>query len=353
MGEQPAVRVEGVRRRFGSVQALCGVSLEVARGTVLGLLGPNGAGKTTMVRILTTLLLPDEGKAEVLGLDVTTHADEIRTVIGLAGQYAAVDENLTGRENIELVGRLYHLPKAEARRRATELLKRFDLVDAADRTVKTYSGGMRRRLDLGASLVGRPEVLFLDEPTTGLDPRSRIDLWGVIRELVDDGTTVLLTTQYLEEADELAHRIVVIDHGMIIAEGTSDELKARVGGDVIEVAVVNRERVREAAELVVQAASGSASEVQINKDAGRVTVRVNDGAGVLADTVRLLDAASIAIADLALRKPTLDDVFLTLTGRSAEDAAAEEDGRATAAGAGRDGSVADSPGTEERGEARV
>jgi ABC-2 type transport system ATP-binding protein len=346
-----AISTEGLTKRFGKFTAIDHVGFEVNRGEVFGLLGPNGAGKTTMVRILTTLLMPDEGKAEVLGLDVTTHAEEIRSLIGLAGQYAAVDENLTGRENVELVGRLYHLPKAEARLRATELLERFDLVDAADRTVKTYSGGMRRRLDLGASLVGRPQVLFLDEPTSGLDPRSRIDLWGVIRQLVSEGTTVLLTTQYLEEADELAHRIVVIDHGTVIAEGTSDELKARVGGDVIEVAVVERDRVREAAELVVQAAGGSASEVQINKEAGKVTVRVKQGAGALADTVRLLDAARIAIADLALRKPTLDDVFLTLTGRSADEAAEEadaEDRRAASAGAGDDGR-----GAQQRGEARV
>jgi ABC-2 type transport system ATP-binding protein len=333
MTEHPAVLAEGVRRRFGSIEALAGVSFEVIPATVLGLLGPNGAGKTTMVRILTTLLLPDEGRAEVLGRNVTTDAEAIRQLIGLAGQYAAVDENLTGRENIELVGRLYHLPRSEARRRAGELLERFDLTGAGDRTVKTYSGGMRRRLDLGASLVARPQVLFLDEPTTGLDPRSRIDLWGVIRELVGEGTTVLLTTQYLEEADELADRIVVIDHGTVIAEGTSDQLKARVGGDVIEVTIADRDRVREGAELVVQAASGSASEVQINKEAGKVTVRVNDGPGVLADTIRLLDAASLAIADLALRKPTLDDVFLTLTGRSVEEATAhqeESDGRGAA-----------------------
>jgi ABC-2 type transport system ATP-binding protein len=318
MSEHPAVLVDGVKKHFGSVRALDGVSLEVAPGAVLGLLGPNGAGKTTMVRILTTLLRPDEGRAEVSGFDVVRQTDEIRKLIGLAGQFAAVDENLTGRENIELVGRLYHLPKAEAKRRAAELLERFGLADAADRTVKTYSGGMRRRLDLGASLVGRPSILFLDEPTTGLDPRSRIDLWQVIRELVATGTTVLLTTQYLEEADELANRIIVIDHGRIIAEGTSDELKAKVGGDVIEVTVSDADQVRAAAELVVQASGGTASEVQVDKMLGKVTVRVNHGSTVLADTVRLLDAAGIGFGDLALRKPTLDDVFLTLTGRPAE-----------------------------------
>jgi len=322
MADRPAVLVEKVRKRFGAVQALDGVSLEVARGTVLGLLGPNGAGKTTMVRILTTLLLPDEGHAEVEGLDVVIKANEIRERIGLAGQYAAVDEILTGRENIELVGRLYHLPKAEAKRRAQRLLERFDLVEAAERTVKTYSGGMRRRLDLGASLVGQPTILFLDEPTTGLDPASRIGLWKTIRELVAEGTTVLLTTQYLEEADVLANRIVVIDNGQVIAQGTADELKARVGGDVIDVTTADGDQVRRAAELIVQAAAGTAREVQIDKEVGKVTVRVNHGSAVLADTVRLLDAADIAIGDLSLRKPTLDDVFLSLTGRSAEVAEA-------------------------------
>jgi ABC-2 type transport system ATP-binding protein len=322
VSERPAVLVEGVRKWFGQVRALDGVSLQVPRGTVLGLLGPNGAGKTTMVRILTTLLRPDEGRAEVDGLDVVRDTALLRSRIGLAGQYAAVDENLTGRENIELVGRLYHLPKPEARRRAAELLDRFNLVDAADRTVKTYSGGMRRRLDLGASLVGRPSVLFLDEPTTGLDPRSRIDLWGVIRELVADGTTVLLTTQYLEEADELAHRIVVIDHGRVIAEGTSDELKSRVGGDIVEVSV-EREKLRNAAALVVEAAAGDSTDIETDAVTGRITVRVNHGSKVLADTVRLLDSAGIGFDDLSLRKPTLDDVFLTLTGRPADEAPAE------------------------------
>ncbi|HEY2302572.1 MAG TPA: ATP-binding cassette domain-containing protein [Acidimicrobiales bacterium] len=330
MSERAAVLVDGIKKRFGSVTALDGVSFEVRRGTVLGLLGPNGAGKTTAVRILTTLLQPDEGRAEVEGFNVVTQTDDIRKRIGLAGQNAAVDENLTGRENIELVGRLYHLPKVEAKRRAQHLLERFDLADAADRTVRTYSGGMRRRLDLGASLVGEPTVLFLDEPTTGLDPRSRIDLWEIIRQLVSEGTTVLLTTQYLEEADELANRVVVIDHGRVIAAGTPDELKSRVGGDVLEVTVAEPATVRHAAELVVQASGGEANDVAIEAETGKVTVRVKRGARVLADTVRMFDAAGVPIGDLALRKPTLDDVFLTLTGRPAEDVAAAASGSAPA-----------------------
>ena len=330
MSERAAVLVEGVKKRFGSVQALDGVSFRVPQGTVLGLLGPNGAGKTTMVRILTTLLLPDEGRAEVQGFDVVSDTDQIRKRIGLAGQYAAVDETLTGRENIELVGRLYHLPKPEARHRAQQLLHRFDLVDAADRTVRTYSGGMRRRLDLGASLVGQPSVLFLDEPTTGLDPRSRLDLWKIIRELVAEGTTVVLTTQYLDEADELADRIVVIDHGLVIAEGTSDQLKARVGGDVIEVMALHPEQVREVAQLAVQAAGAAPAEVQVDAALGKVTIRVGHGAGVLADIVRLMDGSGFQIGDLALRKPTLDDVFLTLTGRPPEQQVGGESDQGTA-----------------------
>src|SRR5256885_7674286 len=238
--------VEHVSKAFGTTQALDDVSLVADAGRVLGLLGPNGAGKTTLVRILTTLLLPDSGQATVAGLDVVKNAVAIRSIIGLAGQYAAVDEMLTGRENLELVGRLYHLGRAEVKRRASEVLERFRLTDAADRTVKTYSGGMRRRLDLGASLVGRPPILILDEPTTGLDPRTRSELWQFIENLVADGTTLLLTTQYLEEADRLAHRIVVIDVGRVIAEGTSDELKDQMGGDVLEVRVLDRNQLERA-----------------------------------------------------------------------------------------------------------
>ncbi|TML43566.1 MAG: ATP-binding cassette domain-containing protein [Actinobacteria bacterium] len=318
-----AIVARGLKKRFGSVLALDGVDLEVPRGTVLGLLGPNGAGKTTAVKILTTLLLPDEGEARVAGFDVVRQQEELRAAIGLAGQYAAVDEHLTGRENIDLVGRLYHLPRDEIRRRTGELLERFDLVGAADRPVKTYSGGMRRRLDLGASLVGRPQVLFLDEPTTGLDIRSRLDLWEVIRQLVAEGTTLLLTTQYLEEADVLADRIAVIDRGKVIAEGTADELKSHVGGEVVEVAVRDRSRVREAAAAVVEVAAGAATQTQIDEAEGRVAVTVRGDASVVVDVVRRLDREGIELADLSVHKPTLDDVFLALTGRVAEPTAGQ------------------------------
>jgi ABC-2 type transport system ATP-binding protein len=321
-----AILTEGLRRSFGAVKAVDGVDLAAPAGTVLGLLGPNGAGKTTIVRILTTLLPPDAGSARVAGYDVVRDAAKLRSVIGLAGQYAAVDENLTGRENLELVGRLYHLRAAEARRRAGEMLERFELTDAATRTVKTYSGGMRRRLDLGASLIGRPQVLFLDEPTTGLDPRSRYALWDVIRELVNDGTTLLLTTQYLEEADRLADRICVIDVGRVIAEGTTDELKSRVGGDLLALRVTDRAAAGAAAEAIAGLGSGAP---QVVAESGEVSLPVTEGAAILAEVVRRLDAAGVDISDLALRRPTLDDVFLALTGHAAE--AAGEDGPDTPA----------------------
>jgi ABC-2 type transport system ATP-binding protein len=316
-----AIVTQGLRRSFGPIKAVDGVDLAAPAGTVLGLLGPNGAGKTTIVRILTTLLTPDAGTARVAGYDVVRDAEALRSVIGLAGQYAAVDENLTGRENLDLVGRLHHLCRNEPRPRAEEMLERFELTDAANRTVKTYSGGMRRRLDLGASLVGRPQVLFLDEPTTGLDPRSRFSLWDVIRELVSDGTTLLLTTQYLEEADRLADHIAVIDGGRVIAEGTTDQLKSRVGGDLLALRVVDRARTAEAAAAVADLGSGAP---QVVAEAGEVSLPVREGAALLAEVVRRLDAAGLEISDLALRRPTLDDVFLALTGHLAE--AADDDG---------------------------
>jgi ABC-2 type transport system ATP-binding protein len=321
MGD-PIIRTEALVKTFGTVEALKGVDLEVEKGAVYGLLGPNGAGKTTAVRILTTLLPPTSGRAEVDGLDSVRDAEELRFRIGLAGQNAAVDENLTGLENLELVGRLYHLPKAEARRRSSEVLERFDLADAADRAAKTYSGGMRRRLDLAASLVGRPDVLFLDEPTTGLDPRSRIDVWDFIRELQSEGTTLLMTTQYLEEADVLADKIGVMDVGTIIAEGTSDELKAKIGGEVIELHVEDRADTTR----VVEALKGvGAGEPSVDQDEGQIRIPVgNDGPTLLLDSVRRLDDAHIRLADIALHRPTLDDVFLSLTGRGAEHGADPE-----------------------------
>jgi ABC-2 type transport system ATP-binding protein len=316
-----AIVIDGLEKRFGKVEALRGVSLEQPRGTVLGLLGPNGAGKTTTVRILTTLLHPDSGRATVVGLDAVKDAERLRHEIGLAGQYAAVDENLTGFENIEMVGRLYHLPTNEVRERARRLLDRFDLADAADRTAKTYSGGMRRRLDLAASLVGRPQVLFLDEPTTGLDPRSRLEMWNVIRELVQDGTTLMLTTQYLEEADQLADMIVVIDGGLVIAEGTSTQLKEQVGGEVLSVVVADRDHVGTAATAL--AGLGSA-EAKVDKDTGEIQIPVgSDGTSVLTDAIRRLDDAGVKLSDVGLHRPSLDDVFLKLTGHTAEQATDE------------------------------
>ncbi len=313
------IEAEGLRRSFGDVVALDGVDLEVGEGTVLGLLGPNGAGKTTTVRILTTLLHPDGGRARVAGYDVVHEAEALRHVIGLAGQSAAIDGNLTGRENLEMVGRLYHLPREEARRRAAEVLERFDLVEAADRPARTYSGGMRRRLDLGASLVGRPRVLFLDEPTTGLDPRSRLELWDVIRELVHEGATILLTTQYLEEADRLADQIAVVDRGRVIARGTADELKARVGGEVLAVRVSDRSRIPAAAGAILGLGPGGG---KVDNSTGEITIPAGpDGPRLLIEAVRRLDAEGIELADVSLRRPTLDDVFLALTGHAAEEAA--------------------------------
>jgi ABC-2 type transport system ATP-binding protein len=320
-----AVEATGLVKVFASrksrVRALDGLSLSVREGTVLGLLGPNGAGKTTAVRALATLLPFDEGSARVLGHDVVREPDAVRRSIGLSGQYSAVDDNLTGRENLWLFGRLYGLSSSQARARATDLLDLFDLADAADRVAKTYSGGMKRRLDLAGALVASPRVLFLDEPTTGLDPRSRIDLWGVIRDRVRSGTTLLLTTQYLEEADVLADRIAVIDRGHLIAEGSSDELKAQVGGERIELVVHDAERLEQARATLARRASG---ETTVDARSRKAGAPVEGGSGVLMDLIRDFDAAGIAVDDVALRRPTLDDVFLSLTGHVAEEDVPED-----------------------------
>jgi ABC-2 type transport system ATP-binding protein len=310
-----AVVARGLVKRYGNVTALGGVDLTVPRGTVLGLLGPNGAGKTTAVRVLTTLLTADEGTAEVAGVDVMASPGEVRKRIGLSGQYAAVDEYLTGFENLDMVGRLYHLGRRRSRERARELLVQFRLDEAGDRPVKTYSGGMRRRLDLAGALVAEPEVLFLDEPTTGLDPRSRGDMWDVITDLVSGGTSLLLTTQYMEEAERLAHRIVVIDRGLVIAQGTADELKSQVGGERLEVVVTDGARVAEARSELAAVGVGAPS---VDEHTRRVTVPVSGGTAALVEALRRLDAAGIELQDVGVRRPTLDDVFLTLTGHTAE-----------------------------------
>jgi ABC-2 type transport system ATP-binding protein len=314
VSEGAAIEAQGLVKSYGDVLALDGVDLTAPTGTVLGLLGPNGAGKTTAVRILTTLLPTDGGSARVAGLDVAAEAPRLRRRIGLAGQYAAVDENLTGFENLQMVGRLYHLPRGEPKERATELLERFDLDEAGGRLVRTYSGGMRRRLDLAAALVARPPVLFLDEPTTGLDPRSRIGLWETIEGRVAEGTTVLLTTQYLDEADRLADRISVIDHGRVIAEGSSDELKDQVGGESLEVTL----ECAADAEAAV-AALGEVASRRPELEGIVLRVPVAERKGMIAAAVQRLNEAGVGIDDIAMRRPTLDDVFLELTGRPAED----------------------------------
>lgn len=319
-----AIYAEGLVKTFGDVKALDGVDLDVPEGTVLGLLGPNGAGKTTAVRCLTTLLTPDSGRAVVAGVDVLKHPNEVRRSIGLSGQFAAVDEYLTGRENLQMVGQLYQMKAKEAKARAGELLDRFNLADAADRPSKTYSGGMRRRLDLAAALVVSPPVMFMDEPTTGLDPRNRQQLWEVIQELVSGGTTLLLTTQYLEEADHLAHDICVIDHGRVIARGTSDQLKAQTGGERVEVVVHEREHIAPATEVLRGLGKG---EVAVESHTRKLTVPVSGGAKLLAEVIRELDNRGIEIDDIGLRRPTLDDVFISLTGHVAEvDEAANGNG---------------------------
>ncbi len=328
-----AISAEGLVKSFGDVRALDGVDLDVPEGTVLGLLGPNGAGKTTAVRVLTTLLKPDAGRAVVAGVDVLTHPDQVRSLIGLSGQYAAVDEYLTGRENLQMVGELYQMSARDAKARALELLEWFNLSEAANRIAKTYSGGMRRRLDLAAALVVRPPVMFLDEPTTGLDPRNRMALWEVIETLVEQGTTLLLTTQYLEEADRLAHDIAVVDHGKVIARGTADQLKAQIGGERIEVVVQLPTDLERALAALTPYAKG---EPTVEPHTRRITVPISGGARVLAAVIRELDGRGIVLHDIGLRRPTLDDVFLSLTGHATlGDDDENADQKAGAARAGR------------------
>jgi ABC-2 type transport system ATP-binding protein len=318
--DEAAISVRGVEKSYGAVRALDGIDLDVATGSVLGLLGPNGAGKTTIVRILTTLLRPDGGSARVLGLDVVADAAALRARIGLAGQYAAVDESLTGLENLTMVGRLYGEPRSAAKRRAGELLERFDLLEVAGRVAKTYSGGLRRRLDLAAALVAKPPVLFLDEPTTGLDPRSRLALWETIDGLVAEGTTVLLTTQYLDEADRLAHSIAVLDHGRLLAQGTPDELKDRLGGERLEIELGSHEHASGAARALA-----TMSDEPVAIEGRTIQVIVRQRAGAIVDAVERLVATGAEVEDISLHRPTLDDVFLALTGHAAEpDGGGEE-----------------------------
>ena len=314
---ETAISAQGLSKSFGTIKALDGVTLSVPLGTVMALLGPNGAGKTTLVRILTTLMRPDAGHATVAGYDVVRDASSVRKVIGLTGQNTAIDDNLTGRENVEMVGRLYHLSKAKTRRRASRLLELFGLTDAADRRVKTYSGGMRRRLDLAASLVARPPILLLDEPTTGLDPRSRLELWDITKRLVNKGITVLLTTQYLEEADYLADSIAVLDRGRIIKEGTSQELKMCCGGDVlVQLQLSDPSQTVLAVEVLNTIGN---DKIKYSAETGQITLPLTGGTSLLPEILRRLDGQQIVIADISLRQPTLDDVFLNLTGRSAKE----------------------------------
>jgi ABC-2 type transport system ATP-binding protein len=315
------IEATGLVKHYGAVKALDGLDLSVPQGSILGLLGPNGAGKTTAVSILTTLIEPDAGEATVAGADLRTHPADVRKNIGLSGQFAAVDETLTGFENLDMIGRLYRLGRSRARARARDLLERFDLADAADRPVKTYSGGMRRRLDVAGALVAESPVLFLDEPTTGLDPRSRNGLWTIIRDLVYQGTTLLLTTQYLEEADQLADNIVVIDHGRAIAQGTADQLKDMVGGERIEVTILNVKNMATAKEILGSFAIG---EVQTDERTHDLIAPITGGAPVLTQALRALDVGGVSVRDVFLRRPTLDDVFLTLTGHAAEPPAEGE-----------------------------
>ncbi len=319
-----AVSAEGLVKTFGQTRAVDGVDLEVPRGAIYGLLGPNGAGKTTTVRLLTTLLRLDGGRALIDGVDVSTDPNRVRTRIGLTGQYAAVEERLTARENLDLIGRLYHLPSSRVRARGTELLARFDLEFAADRVVKGYSGGMRRRLDIAMSLIARPSVLFLDEPTTGLDPRSRQAMWELIEELGDDGTTVLLTTQYLDEADRLAERIVVIDTGRVIANGTSDELKEQIGGDRLSVTIARAENAERAIAALAPLCRGSVA-VDPDSDGRHLLASIHAGDRVVPGAIRALDDAGVDVLDVEVRRPTLDDVFMTLTGKRAESADDDQD----------------------------
>jgi ABC-2 type transport system ATP-binding protein len=329
-----AILIEGLTKSFGEVKALRGIDMVVPRGSVLSVLGPNGAGKTTMIKILTTLLRPDSGRALIEGFDVVREPRAVRRIIGLAGQSPAIHEELTARENLEIVARLYHLGKGGAVARARELLERFDLTDVANRSAKTYSGGMKRRLDLAASLVGRPAVLFLDEPTAGLDPAARISMWSVVRELVSAGTTLLLTTQYLEEADALADQVAVINHGQVIVADTPEQLKNRIGGDVLEFTVTDPARVGTA----VEAVSGSRHcEVMVDAESGRIGIGIGADASAVVDVVRRLDAAGITFASLSVRSPSLDDVFLAVTGRAAASATSSPEQVCNTVGSSQEG----------------